>query len=248
MLQMGRAADLRTGIASRLRAHAALFDRLARRVRQKLLDEPVHDLRVLTRRLRADLWIARHLSSTGPLDEVRRLLRRLGRRLGERRVLDVAMADAAAYGLDGAPLAERHALAGAAVARRLKPETRNEAVDLLRRVARAVDRDDDDRLADGIARRAEKLREALAAAPRGKAELHELRIEAKKARYVLEALGRDSDFLKELQRRLGRAHDLEMLQTLLGPDEAAGRDEERERAAARRIMSRVVRRALKELA
>jgi len=77
--------------------------------------------------------------------------------------------------------------------------------------------------------------------------MHELRIEAKKARYVLDAVGRMGGFLKPLQDRLGRAHDLEVLQARLGRSARAARDEKRERAAARRIMRGLVARARREL-
>jgi CHAD domain-containing protein len=107
----------------------------------------------------------------------------------------------------------------------------------------------EDRLERSLRRRKRALRTALKRAPRGKVEMHELRIEAKKTRYLLDTLagpGRGS-FLKGLQDRLGRAHDLEVLQARLGPVLRAELDEARERSAAGRIMSGVVARALREL-
>ena len=65
------------------------------------------------------------------------------------------------------------------------------------------------------------MRDSLGA--QDKKDLHLLRIEAKKFRYALEtarSMGhrtsrRDELALKNLQRRLGRIHDLEALQSLL---------------------------------
>jgi CHAD domain-containing protein len=102
-------------------------------------------------------------------------------------------------------------------------------------------------LAAGLARRRDGLRAALKAAPRGKEELHRLRLEAKKMRYVLDALSLRGAVLRELQGHLGRAHDLEVLQQLLGDHPGAARDEARARDAALRVMRSAVARAEGEL-
>ena len=49
-----------------------------------------------------------------------------------------------------------------------------------------------------------------------KKKLHHLRVVLKKARYVIESIGRPVDPIKSLQDTLGQAHDLEVLQELIG--------------------------------
>jgi CHAD domain-containing protein len=230
-----------------LRRQAARFDRLARRVHRRMSTPDVHDLRVLVRRIRGSAWIVRQIAPAPAVQVLRRTLRRVGRALGERRLTDVAIADATAYGLGAAPLEARREAAGAAVVAHLGTARRAAVLALMREAGDVLARRPRRRLADALARRASRLEKACRRAPEGKRRMHELRIEAKKARYVLEALGRPSEVVKPLQLRLGRAHDLEVLQELLGASRRAARDERRARALARRIMRRVVARAAEEL-
>jgi CHAD domain-containing protein len=224
--------------ARALRLRARTFDRLARQVGPRPTPEGVHRLRVLVRRMRACLWLARRVGPPDKLRDLRRALRKLGRALGARRMLDVAAADALAYGLDPSALEHRRQSAGEKVTR-LRAMLRSAAAGLARPAA--------DRLAEGLASRARRLHDALVRAPRGPHEMHVLRIEAKKVRYILEVLGRDSDFIKPLQERLGRHHDMDVLQDLLGHHEKADREGRVAGRAGRRLMRQVVARAMKQL-
>lgn len=239
---------LRAELVRVLRRKAAAFDRLARATRSKLLTGQIHDLRVLTRRLRASLWLARHMASRAHLRIANRDLKALGRALGARRLFDVALRDAAKYGLPGAGLRPRRAAAGAEVARRLAPSRCAALVARLRRVGDAVAEAADDRMAAGLLQRAQRLGLARTRARRGRAAMHRLRIEAKKTRYLLEFLGRKTRGLRTLQRSLGRAHDLEVLQELLGRQERVARDEVRAWAGARQRIAPALQEARRELA
>jgi len=234
--------------------------RLAPRVRAKLKPSDVHDLRVLTRRLRAMIWVARRLNSPSACGKLRRALRRWGQALGEQRMLDVALEDAARYGLPAGALAARHAASGRLLRQELAAEHCRELAGLLRRAARKLARRGirgqtgrlvcpriPRGLAAGLAQRREGLRAALSAAPRGKEDLHRLRLEAKKMRYVLDALSLRGAVLKELQGHLGRVHDLEVLRQLLGDHPDVARDEARARDAALHVMRAAVARAEREL-
>ena len=234
--------------------------RLAPRVRAKLRPSDVHDLRVLTRRLRAMIWVARRLSSPSACGKLRRVLRRWGQVLGEQRMLDVALEDAARYGLPAGTLAARRAASGRLLRQELTAGRCRELAALLRKAARKLARRTPGReprvpgaraargLAADLARRRKDLRAALIAAPRGKEDLHRLRIEAKKMRYVLDALSLRGAVLKQLQAHLGRVHDLEVLRQLLGGHPDVARDEARARDAALRVMRAAVARAERELA
>ena len=207
----------------------------------------MHDLRVLTRRIRSAAWVARHLAPACQFRILRSVLRRLGRTLGRRRMLDVARADAADYGLDGARLDRRRAREGAALAQELDDVSRVVVVAGLRESARILGRAREERLAGALEGHLVHLQSALARAPRGREPLHQLRIQVKKTRYLLEALGRRAEFLRELQRRIGRSHDLQVLQELFREDPRIARHESRARLSAHRIMGRVVERAVREV-
>jgi CHAD domain-containing protein len=234
---------LRLAVTRDLRKDAAAFRRSADRMAVKMTADGIHDLRVLVRRIRAKVWIARQLSRG--LGRLRDELRDLGHALGERRLLDVAAIDAKSFGIDATPLGTRIAEAGDVVVRRL--ETRDRLAHRIADAAARVSASGEDRLAKAIQSRAKRLKKAASRAGRGPAELHRLRIEAKKVRYLLDALGLDGSFIKPLQDRIGRAHDLEVLRGLLGPNARAETVERRERAAAYRLLPIIVERALRRL-
>lgn len=238
-------------LAQTLTRQAAQFERLARTTQRSMSVEGVHDLRVLTRRVRACVWMARQIHDAVSLRKLRRALRRalrrVGRALGERRMFDVAVEDAGAYGMDAAALEVPRAYAGAVAARRLKAGRREEIAKLMRKAAKALAGRESKALAGGLELLRSRLQAALDQAPQGKTEQHELRIQAKKVRYVLEILGRPVDKLKALQSELGRAHDLEVLQELLGPQEQAAADESAAWDRARGMMRETVAAATSEL-
>lgn len=234
-------------LAQTLTRQAAQFERLARTTQRSMSVDGVHDLRVLTRRVRACVWMARRIHDAASLRKLRRALRRVGRALGERRMFDVAVEDACAYGMDAVALEVPRAHAGAVAARRLKAGRRDEIVRLMRKAAKALAGRESTALAGGLELLRGRLQAALDQAPQGKAEQHELRIQAKKVRYVLEILGRPVDKLKSLQSELGRAHDLEVLQELLGPHEQAAADESTAWTMARGLMRETVAEAMGEL-
>lgn len=226
---------------------SAAFERLARKTQASLTVKQVHDLRVLTRRLRAGVWVARKLDDSARLRKLRRVLRRLGRQLGERRMFDVALEDAQYFGLDVEALQGPLDYAGEVARKGLKSKRREVIVTLLRKAARQLKGASPKPLAASLKILRERLHEALENAPKGKAEQHELRIEAKKTRYVFEILSLPIEELKRLQALLGRAHDLEVLQELLGPHESAAREEEDACENARKIMKKAVETAVRHL-
>lgn len=227
-------------LAARFRAQAAQFEALARRVRLRLAPDDIHDLRVLTRRMRAAAWIGDQAGGDTVFGRLRRGLRRLGRVLGRRRAADVAAGDAVRYRLDPAALEGPRDRAGRKLLRALSRKEGRALVEDLRAAARGFGALQARPLQAALARRAAELRRAAREAPSGKEALHRLRIEARKARYTLEALGRGGAFLKPLQDHLGRGHDLETLQKFTRPGGKAARDERRRVALALRRVRRDV--------
>jgi CHAD domain-containing protein len=189
-----------------LAAQGKEFDRLlacASRSRRPSV-EAVHGLRVAIRRIRAVLWI---LKQEGRGDrKLDRGLRKLSRGLGAARELDVARRDARVYRLDSKPL------------KHLRRRRRREAHRLLVRTHRKKLKRRVHDLLDSLHRcdataAVSRLQSQLSQV--GQSDLHLLRIEARKVRYVLEALGETYPSLEQLQKSAGKAHDLEVLAQLL---------------------------------
>jgi CHAD domain-containing protein len=239
--------ELRRRMARRFRAGQRAIAELTPRVHLHLEPTAVHDLRVATRRLRALIWVARRVGPHSACKRLRKILRAWGQALGERRMLDVVLEKAAQLNMDASALAERHGHAADAVRMAVTAEGAAEASALLGRTALKVREWSEHRLHQGLILCAKELHKALRDAPKGKADQHQLRIEAKKARYVLEAVGCKCEPLKELQGLLGDSHDMEILQQLLGPHPGAAEIEARQREAALRIMKDAVHAAEAEL-
>ncbi len=180
-----------------------------------ILEKPkgsrVHALRVATRRLRASLWLLRHSEPQLKFSKFKKKLRSIGRIAGELRALDVAVGDAEKFEIKHSSL------------KKLRKKTRKKFIVVLKEfniekmlseidkvasdVAEAPDFDFARALA-GLRRRLMPLRYGHTSLKR----LHQLRIEVKKTRYVLEALGRPVHPLRVFQGWLGRVHDIEVLE------------------------------------
>lgn len=206
----------RVSLAKDLKRMRKTFSRLAPRVQKKWDPDELHDLRVLTRRLRAIVWLSRH-SAKGPrLKELRQVLRELGHALGEKRTLDVLQKDAKKYKVDGEPRPSDVKKVKKRIEEQLDSHQRNGLDHLLRaaekKIAKVKSRDLKPALAELIPS-LEKLSERNPKTPK---EWHLLRIEVKKVRYAAELLGVKVGELKKIQDLLGRGHDLGLLIERLG--------------------------------
>lgn len=238
---------LRETVGRRLRESTAELGVLLRRVANRARAEHVHDLRVLTRRLRAAVWVGRLLGSRSGFRRTRRLLRALGRALGERRMIDVTLEEAKRLGLDARRIQARRAGADAVLMRAVRRARRRGLCDRLRRATKALERCASGDLPLALAGLAGRLTSAHARRSGGPAALHRLRVEAKKGRYVLELLGLPTVRLREVQRRLGRWHDLDVLQRELGRNARAAREQALERERAEKVLPRAVEASSRDL-
>jgi CHAD domain-containing protein len=222
---------------------ATEFAAAARRVRTGSDPEAIHDLRVATRRLNAALRVWQEFIPPRARRAARRGLRRIRRRIGEARELEVHVAlledRLSAGSAPGRPMAqnllerlrERLARRRRSAARRVSPRR-------LKRVLRRVEtagaglrsRRPGGPGAPPVALDVERrLAEQAAAALRSASEhpddvaLHEARVRVKKWRYALECL--EETFpgtgrppvrpLRRIQGELGVAHDRALLRELL---------------------------------
>jgi CHAD domain-containing protein len=228
-------------LAVRPKRLARRLDRLLRDVERRVPDalagsvEAVHRGRVASRRLRE---LLRALDSLSCAAAVRRNLRPMARRLGVVRELDVARTTLVACGRlwqwpAGLLLAVERDLAeardrgraGMRSARRNVRFVRAARTDLARRVQNLDSRTVAVALATSLVERARRLGRALDEAGTHYAaeSLHALRLAVKKLRYSLELAedvaglpaAREVRALRRMQERLGRLHDLHVLQVWL---------------------------------
>jgi CHAD domain-containing protein len=181
----------------------------------------------------------------------KRELGELAEVLGEQRKYDVALADAARFRRKPEPIRARLVKAREGVRRALGKRGRRLHLVHLERALRDWNRVS----ATAFVPRLEKLRNALERAgrrpPRSNRGRHRLRLEVKKARYVLELAGRKIPSLKSMQEHLGRWHDLVVLADLTGETRGLVAARNKEWRCVTQMLSatiRVTARALKELA
>lgn len=226
--------------AARIVSLTATLEKNAARVRVSSDPEPIHDLRVATRRLRAALDLAGEIASRKRARRIRRDLRRLGRALGELREADVnvALLREESFAAEPAREAAREALLASVIveARRLRRKSlqRLKKTDILRlgkdirafaAMLRSSRRDGVSFLGFARTHVERALQPVLRARERSlrrpePQNLHLLRIALKRFRYTVELLSPALDpsrgrriraRLKSLQDSLGRYHDFVVL-------------------------------------
>lgn len=226
---------------------AKKFKALARKVARHPSASRVHALRVLTRRLRADFWLAPKPQRTRRLRQTRKELGGLCDVLGEQRKYDVALEDARRFRRDTDDIKSRLRSARDEVRRSLRKRKRKAVSKHIEKAARDLNR----LPAEALAPRLEEIRKRLEKAehhpPHSNRGRHRLRLEVKKARYVLDTLNRKAPRLNALQDHLGRWHDLIVLSEITGRSEKIKAAREKEWARVERSLPRTVHEASRAL-
>jgi CHAD domain-containing protein len=234
-------------IAKELGKKRRQFTVLARRVQRKMDPDDLHDLRVLTRRMRAVVWITRH-SRKGPgLKRLRKTLRVLGKALGSRRTLDVMTKDASRYGMASDSLKKDSIKAQKEVQSLLDVARLRELETLLQDAEQSLSVMGPSDFRAAIAELITRLEELHRLRPRRAREWHLFRIEVKKIRYASEILGLKASELKQLQDLLGQGHDLGVLMNRLGHKAKVSADMKRLWSGARRKAPQALKRAEQRL-
>lgn len=193
------------------------FKQLSRRTAHDTSVENVHDLRVTTRRLRANLWLVPKPRRTRAIRHARKKLSQLSDALGEQRRYDVALEDAARYHVKAPGLKARQLAARLEVATALKPHgKRAKQVKTALHDLKAVS---PHAFAPRLSLLQKRLAAAIRRAPRTTPARHHLRIQLKNARYILDSFGVKVAGLEPLQRKLGKWHDFVVLADLTGKGE-----------------------------
>lgn len=187
----------------------------------------VHKLRIVTRRSRAVLWVLRHSSPSLCFDGLDNHLRNLGRMLGSVRELDMAIKDAKKFKLDPSDLKSARKVKLKLLHRYLKGKRPQKlSLEMARALkgVRSQNEIDTDVALEVLAARMSRWQKRRL---HGSARIHRFRVAVKKWRYILEALGKPVEKLKDIQDLLGKSHDLETLQTFLGKKRAIKREQSR---------------------
>lgn len=198
-----------------LERQSKAIGRLAVEVSRRSDEKPVHKLRVATRRARAALWVLKNSSAHLHFKRLDHDLRRLCRELGKVREVDVAILDASHYGIDSSKLEIQRKKFLRKVRELITQDQMKRLMNKLSEAEISGRARDPILLYEASKRLRSRLNMQLEWNAHGEmTKPHRLRITMKKARYVLEAMGRPIDPMKPLQDALGDAHDLDLLQVL----------------------------------
>ena len=199
-----------------LKKQRELFDKQSRRAFLNPSTKNVHDLRVTVRRAQAVLWLAKYSSPHFSFHRLSTSLRRLGQVLGCQRQLDVAIQDASDYNLALRELKSNRRKARHEVVEYLKARRRRDISHQIGKAVLEMRRPSELDLEPAFIELDKRIDLWLQKRKLNNEEFHKLRIVAKRARYVIEAVGKPARPLRRLQNRLGRGHDLVVLQDLTG--------------------------------
>jgi CHAD domain-containing protein len=212
------------------------FRELSSDLARKLDSENVRRLRVLTRRLRAHLWLLRRVSPKVKVKSCRRHLKRLGRVLGKYRTYDVAAHDASEFGLFTQNILRNRAKAAEKVHIELAAVKRAEVLNHLMRVRAKTQQVEDGAYIPILEDLQSQVIELRKKAHPSRADLHNIRIRIKKIRYLLEILGSDARDLKHAQSSLGKLHDIQVLKQLEGATQKMRKEEMKATRKARNVL------------
>lgn len=234
----------------KLSKDASQLERLIAKTRKSPKPDNVHDLRVQTRRSRARLWLLKDALPGKQLKPIRKELKQIGRALGERRKWDVAKEDAQHYGLALKGKQREQKDANKSLKRVLggckKKNLKQNFEKIAQLAEEKVSKSDLERRVNGLKKYLEKNIRRI---PESAESRHALRIQVKKARYLLENFHCPTEGLKKLQDCLGREHDLETLEKLIrGTSADIQRDKANAKRRANAILVTTLRAAVRDLA
>jgi CHAD domain-containing protein len=219
------------------------FNKLVQSQSQRLTLEGVHDLRVSTRRLRSLLWLIKSTKAPIPAN-TKKALKDLGSALGEKRKWDVALKGARKYHLSQKSLLKKQKKAGQDLRKVLKkPQTLALKLNLTS-LNRSFKNQNLKIPQKDLRTLKIEIKKWLQSKNLTRAEMHELRISAKKMRYVFEALNSPVKELEKLQDRLGKSHDLTMLNDYFHSPKTVKKDEKKEMKRAKKQIRPALRSSL----
>ncbi len=229
------------------KAQRVILSELGLKVFSNASRPDVHQLRIAVRRSRAVLWILKNSSPPLPFDKLDQRLRKLGHLLGAARELDMAIKDAKKYEIDPLSLKLKRKVKVKSLRRHLKEKRRQKLSREMATVIKDVRSQNELELGSALGTLRKSIVHWQKRRLHGSARLHKFRIAIKKTRYVLEALGRPVESLKDVQSLLGKAHDLETLQHFVGRKRTLKRDRSSLAAAAIRLAGPTLQRVTRKI-
>lgn len=221
-----------TPMERKLKKHVHEFSLSLKKVAKNPKPKDIHELRILSRRLRAALWLYGKGSKVSIPKNLQKDCKDLGKTLGATRELDVLLKDMATYSLKDQKLIQARERESQKLKKFLGKSFCNRIEQELKAFIEK---------AQGTAlskkeltlRIKKPIRRWPSSLPQDKKSLHKIRIETKKIIYRLELLGITTHRFKILQRQLGRIHDLERLSKKQGPHKKMKTDLDRLASKAR---------------
>lgn len=201
------AFDMRNQVDLRrfLKQEARTVRKLLRRMTFNASDEQIHDLRVGLRRIRTVLQIMKDNHVKHLTGKNRKILRKIWRRLGDARDLDVAVELAQNYQFPVEDIEERRKKANSKMIQKLNDPKIMHLVRAFKKLSR-----DPSLKKINTENTIQRLKDELIETSKFPDDLHALRITLKKVRYFLEALNKDVEPFKKYQDILGEVNDLKM--------------------------------------
>ena len=214
------------------------FENKFEALQKKQNQEDVHQLRVVVRRLLSALWVLKHSQKGLEPSGLSLKLKKLGKVLGRKRELDVALEEAKKYKLKTADIKALRKKSKQELALFLKEKKKKKILAALRLMIENI----------GVATAKSSLNPSAVHSklmnqlqfwtehsPHTTAELHRCRIQLKKARYVLEWLNCPVAPLVKAQNSLGKIHDLDLLGKYAPHDAHVSKDKHREMKKAEKL-------------
>ncbi len=174
----------------------------------------IHQLRVTTRRIQSVIWLSRNSSPDISTKTLRKSIKQLSQTLGKRRQLDVAIRDSHKYNLKNKKLILQRQSTEPDIHKATNLKHQKQLTRQIENLANKIKPMQNFNISKANAKLERKLTKLAQKASPDNKSLHELRIATKKARYILEAIGKRPLQIRRLQAYLGRGHDLQVLQEL----------------------------------
>jgi CHAD domain-containing protein len=225
------------------------YSLLLKKVNVHARGKDVHDLRSLSRRLRAEIWVLENTSKVKVPKVINTGLRRLTQELGVSRQYHVLYKDALLYKLPTKDIKTK------------RDNSKNDLQNILQtkwlsELSRCLQKLQDQLLKKEVEPDPQKTKNLLksqavklkSSQPLETAlEWHELRKGLRKLQYRMEVIALHSEPLKDLQRSLGKAHDLHVLSEYFPKEVRIQKDEGLALKRARKIYQAKIQSALRSL-
>lgn len=234
-------------IEAYFKSEVETFSHLLRSQTKSLTAKGVHDLRVSTRRLRAQIAMIEKNTAHHLIANAENSLKKLGRALGERRQWDVALRGAHKYHLKDGKLREDRKNAGAKLHTLLRSGEVQALPKQLAAFERTLKNEKIQIRADQLKKMRSQLKLWLKQKNFSPKELHELRISTKKIRYAFECMDLSVKDLKDLQDHLGKSHDLTVLSEYFDQPRSVRKADRKERRQAKKRIRPALRSSLEVL-